>query len=82
MFRLSEKQSKNLKIRESKNQKDMYFLGYDVGSSSVKASLINGETGECVATDFYPKQEMKISAHKAGWAEQHPELWWENLALA
>ncbi|MDA3930014.1 MAG: FGGY family carbohydrate kinase [Prolixibacteraceae bacterium] len=60
----------------------MYFLGYDVGSSSVKASLINGETGECVATDFYPKQEMKISAHKAGWAEQHPELWWENLALA
>ena len=60
----------------------MYFLGYDVGSSSVKASLINGETGECVATDFFPKQEMKITAHQAGWAEQHPDLWWENLKLA
>jgi xylulokinase len=60
----------------------MYFLGYDVGSSSVKASLINGATGECVASDFFPKQEMKITALKAGWAEQHPDLWWENLKLA
>ena len=60
----------------------MYFLGYDVGSSSVKASLVNGETGECVASDFFPKQEMKIIAHKAGWAEQHPDLWWENLKAA
>lgn len=60
----------------------MYFLGYDIGSSSVKASLINGETGQCVATDFFPKQEMKITAQKAGWAEQHPDLWWENLKLA
>jgi xylulokinase len=60
----------------------MYFLGYDVGSSSVKASLINGATGECVASDFFPKQEMKITAVKAGWAEQHPDLWWENLKLA
>ena len=60
----------------------MYFLGYDVGSSSVKASLINGETGECVAADFFPKQEMKITAVQAGWAEQHPDLWWENLKLA
>jgi len=60
----------------------MYFLGYDVGSSSVKASLINGETGECVAADFFPKQEMKITAVQAGWAEQHPDLWWDNLKLA
>lgn len=60
----------------------MYFLGYDVGSSSVKASLINGATGECVATDFFPKQEMKITAPQTGWAEQHPDLWWENLKLA
>jgi xylulokinase len=60
----------------------MYFLGYDIGSSSVKASLINGETGECVADDFFPKQEMKITAQKAGWAEQHPDLWWENLKLS
>ncbi|MCF8357301.1 MAG: carbohydrate kinase [Prolixibacteraceae bacterium] len=60
----------------------MFFLGYDIGSSSVKASLVNGETGECIADDFFPKQEMKITAHKAGWAEQHPDLWWENLKRA
>jgi len=60
----------------------MYLLGFDVGSSSVKASLIDGMTGECVASAFYPEQEMRITAAKAGWAEQAPELWWENLKLA
>lgn len=60
----------------------MNFLGYDIGSSSVKASLINGETGQCIASDFFPKQEMAITAHRSGWAEQHPDLWWENLKLA
>lgn len=60
----------------------MYLLGFDIGSSSVKVSLINGESGNCVASSFHPKQEMKITAHKAGWAEQAPELWWLNLKLA
>ena len=60
----------------------MYILGFDIGSSSVKVSLINGENGNCVASSFHPKQEMKITAHKAGWAEQEPELWWNNLKLA
>ena len=60
----------------------MYLLGFDIGSSSIKASLINGENGECVASAFYPKQEMTITAHQAGWAEQEPELWWKNLKLA
>jgi len=60
----------------------MYLLGFDIGSSSVKVSLMNGENGQCVASSFYPKQEMKITAHQAGWAEQEPELWWANLKLA
>ena len=60
----------------------MYILGFDIGSSSVKVSLMNGENGQCVASSFYPKQEMKITAHQAGWAEQEPELWWINLKLA
>jgi xylulokinase len=60
----------------------MYLLGYDVGSSSVKASLINADTGRCVASAFHPKKEMKISAPMAGWAEQDPEQWWSNLILA
>ena len=60
----------------------MYLLGIDIGSSSVKVSLIDGETGSSVASSFHPKQEMTITAHKAGWAEQEPGLWWKNLKLA
>ncbi|HYQ57848.1 MAG TPA: FGGY family carbohydrate kinase, partial [Draconibacterium sp.] len=60
----------------------MYLLGIDIGSSSVKVSLLDANSGNVVASSFYPKQEMKITAHKAGWAEQEPELWWENLKLA
>jgi xylulokinase len=60
----------------------MYLLGYDVGSSSVKASLINAETGRAVASAFYPKKEMKIDAPISGWAEQDPKQWWTNLVLA
>lgn len=57
----------------------MLLLGIDLGSSSVKASVIDGETGDCLATAFYPKDEMKIIAKKPGWAEQEPETWWVNL---
>lgn len=60
----------------------MYLLGFDIGSSSVKVSLVNGENGACVASSFYPKEEMKITARQPDWAEQEPELWWENLKLA
>ena len=60
----------------------MYLLGYDLGSSSVKASLVNSETGEVLATDFFPKKEMEIKAVKAGWAEQDTEVWWDNLKQA
>ncbi|WP_372773522.1 xylulokinase [Mangrovibacterium sp.] len=60
----------------------MYLLGFDIGSSSVKASIINGDSGECMASAFYPKQEMKMTAIQSGWAEQDPEQWWENLKTA
>lgn len=60
----------------------MYLLGYDIGSSSVKASLVDAQTGICVASDFSPKQEMEIIARKNGWAEQDPEQWWANLQAA
>lgn len=60
----------------------MYLLGYDIGSSSVKASLVDAQTGICVASDFSPKQEMEIIARKNGWAEQDPEQWWTNLQAA
>ena len=60
----------------------MYLLGYDIGSSSVKASLVDAQTGKCVSSAFYPKSEAAIIAVKPGWAEQEPSSWWENLKLA
>ena len=60
----------------------MYLLGYDIGSSSVKASLVDALTGKCVSSAFYPKTEAAIIAVKPGWAEQEPSSWWENLKLA
>ena len=60
----------------------MYLLGYDIGSSSVKASLVDAESGKCVASAFYPKSEAPIIAKKTGWAEQDPSMWLGNLRLA
>ena len=58
------------------------LLGFDVGSSSVKASLVDADTGKCAATAFYPEQEAPIIAVKAGWAEQDPQMWWDNAKLS
>lgn len=59
-----------------------YLLGFDVGSSSVKASLVDAETGQMAATAFFPEKEAPIKAVKAGWAEQDPETWWMNAKLS
>ncbi|MBR0048598.1 MAG: carbohydrate kinase [Prevotella sp.] len=54
-----------------------YLLGFDVGSSSVKASLVNADSGKCVSSAFFPEKEAPIMAVKAGWAEQEPDSWWQ-----
>ena len=59
-----------------------YLLGFDVGSTSVKASLVDADNGKCVASAFYPEKEAPIMAVKAGWAEQEPESWWEYAKLS
>ena len=55
-----------------------YLLGFDVGTSSVKASLVQADNGKCIASAFYPKTEAPIIAQREGWAEQDPEMWWNN----
>ena len=60
----------------------MFLLGYDIGSSSVKASLVDAQSGKCVASAFYPKTEAPIIAKHPGWAEQDPAMWLGNLRLA
>jgi len=60
----------------------MYLLGYDIGSSSVKAALVDAYTGVCVASDYYPRSEAPIKALRQGWAEQNPSDWWKYLKEA
>ncbi|WP_075558103.1 xylulokinase [Parabacteroides timonensis] len=60
----------------------MYLLGCDIGSSSVKASIVDVNSGLTVGADFYPKEEAPIKAVKPGWAEQNPDDWWKYLKEA
>lgn len=59
-----------------------YLLGFDVGSSSVKASIVAISTGEVVAGAQAPAEEMPMLAVQAGWAEQDPEMWWQHAVSA
>ncbi len=56
-----------------------YLLGIDVGSSSIKASIIDAYNGNLIAPASSPATELTITARKTGWAEQHPDLWWQHL---
>ena len=57
----------------------MYLLGCDIGSSSVKASVVDKDSGLTIASEFYPKDEAPIKALRPGWAEQNPDDWWNSL---
>lgn len=59
-----------------------YLLGFDVGSSSVKASLVEVDSGKTAASAFFPKSEAPIKAVKTGWAEQDPSSWWDYAKLS
>src|SRR5688500_10872297 len=59
-----------------------YLLGYDVGSSSVKASLVDADTCLTVGAAHSPAEEMGMLAVQPGWAEQDPALWWEHAVKA
>lgn len=59
-----------------------YLLGIDLGSSSVKVSILEAATGNCLASDFFPKTEAPIKAVMPGWAEQNPDDWWAYLKQA
>jgi xylulokinase len=60
----------------------MIFLGYDLGSSSVKACLFDSDEGRATARVSYPDREMTIHAPTPGWAEQQPESWWDAAKMA
>ena len=59
----------------------MKTLGYDIGSSSIKATLFDVEKGEAITQTMYPDDEMRIYSVKPGWAEQDEETWWESVVI-
>ena len=60
----------------------MLLLGIDLGTSSVKVSLMDAATQQCIASVQYPESEADIISMQPGWAEQSPDLWWENVKQA
>lgn len=60
----------------------MYYIGFDLGTSSIKAALVEVVTGKSIGIVQEPEAEMKILALKNGWAEQKPEEWWQYICKA
>ena len=59
----------------------MYYIGYDIGSSSVKVAIVEAATGEKIVAINEPQEEMEIIAHHKDWAEQDPEIWWKLICV-
>src|SRR5437763_11317148 len=60
----------------------MLVLGIDVGTSSIKVSVLDAETHQCLSSAQYPETESEIISVKPGWAEQSPEIWWLHVQEA
>ncbi len=60
----------------------MLLLGIDIGTSSIKVSVVDAATQQCIQSAHYPETESEIIAPQPGWAEQSPEMWWEHVQLA
>jgi xylulokinase len=60
----------------------MLLLGIDIGTSSIKVSVVDAASQKAIASAHYPETETGIIALKPGWAEQSPDMWWEHVQLA
>ena len=60
----------------------MLLLGIDVGTSSIKVAIVDAHSQQCITTAQYPEVETPITCLQKGWAEQDPEMWWENVQQA
>ena len=57
----------------------MYYLGLDIGSSSIKVAVVEAKTGKSIGVLHEPSNEMEILSLHDDWAEQNPEMWWKYV---
>src|SRR5690625_6978846 len=69
----------NTPSKNNQKAQDMYFLGFDIGSSSVKAALVRADTKEVIRVVSAPSMEMPMDAPQKGFAEQDPGMWWKYV---
>ncbi|MDW3192889.1 MAG: FGGY family carbohydrate kinase [Cytophagales bacterium] len=60
----------------------MLLIGYDIGSSSIKAAIFDAAKNQTIGVTSYPESEMDMISRQSGWAEQQPEIWWQDLIYA
>ncbi|MCA6456439.1 MAG: carbohydrate kinase, partial [Chitinophagaceae bacterium] len=60
----------------------MLLLGIDVGTSSIKVSIVDAATQDILASVQYPESESGITSLQPGWAEQSPDMWWQHVQQA
>lgn len=60
----------------------MLLLGIDIGTSSIKVSVVDAQTQICIAAASYPETESPVIAQQNGWAEQSPAMWWQHVQQA
>jgi len=58
------------------------LLGIDIGSSSIKVSLLDADSGKSIGSKSFPEEEMAMQSPEKGWAEQDPEIWWKYVQQA
>ncbi len=60
----------------------MLLLGIDIGTSSIKVSVVDAQSRQCIASAQYPDSETSVISLHHGWAEQSPDTWWEHVQQA
>jgi xylulokinase len=60
----------------------MLLLGIDIGTSSIKVSVVDAQTQQRIVSVNWPETETEIISKQPGWAEQNPDTWWEHTQLA
>ncbi|MBT30847.1 MAG: carbohydrate kinase [Thalassobius sp.] len=58
------------------------LLGYDIGTSSIKLTALEADSGLVLSSATYPEEEMLLHSAQQGWAEQDPEMWWKCVVAA